>query len=1071
MRSLVPGNALSAAVCLLLAAGSLYGQVDTATITGVITDPSGAAIVGASIKATHLATGVIHRAEANVSGVYTLSALPIGNYDMEATSEGFQTVRRPNITLNAGTRARIDVEMTLGQVTEIIEVTGEVPLLESETSSLGQVIENKTITQMPLNGRNYQELAMLSAGVLPNRSQNFVEDGFSANGASFDQNVFTLDGADNNNYFSGVVVASNQAVKPSIDAVQEFKIDTHTYGAEFGRGGGAVMQISTKSGTNQFHGTLFEFLRNQVLDANNFFNAGRDKPPYRQNQFGGTIGGPIQKDKMFFFASYEGTRIREQITRRSTIPNPAQVNGDFSGLATIYDPATQSSTGARDPFPNNVIPQDRIDPVAFRMIDLYPAPNVAGTVANNFIFNSPRNRDDDKIDWRYDYKITDNHSIFLRHSYLNFDRLEPGNLPLPASGANTAVRLSRGNTGVLSWTALLPGGTKVNEMRVAYNRLKGGIDTPTQTQLWRDFGFQGLFDREDINGLPAFRPTGYQNIGDRNYAPDPRIQDVRQFVDTFSWNKGKHSIKTGVNLRNYIRWSGITNFARGRFDFNRQFTRSMAGGGSGGDGIADALLGLTSNTTLSSAVNARRHAWSYETYFQDTWKATRKLTLNIGVRYEQQTQYTEQNLRVSNFIWQPGDPNFATLVDPTPGSRSGESFVQRDKNDWAPRIGFAYQMTDKTVIRGGYGIFYLGNFVLSATRDPSANPPFFLIADTPTNSQASTSNLIVQDGFPADLLDPNAPLDGKALFGAWPDAYPNGMTNQWNINVQRTLPGNALFSIAYVGSNTINNQIERDINQPEPGPGSNNSRRFLPQFSNITTRMPLGGSNYQGLEAKFERRFAGGFSFLSGFTYSKTLEQVGLQRQSIYHFATEKTISNQHMPQRFFFSSVYDLPFGKGRRYVTDSAWRHIVGGWQVSPIFEVQRGLYVSPGVAGNPANTTGGQRPDRIGDHRIPRTERTADRWFDTGAFAVQEQFTFGNSAANVIEGPGLVNLDLMINRTFRFNERLSLDFRTELYNMFNRVNLSFPNTTINNPAGGTISQTATSARQMQFGMKLIF
>ena len=1058
------------AAVLFLSAVALFGQVDTATITGLITDPSGAAIVGAGITATHRATGVVHRAEANASGVYNLNALPIGNYDLETISDGFQTVRRANVTLNAGTRARIDLQMTLGQVTEVIEVTGEVPLLESETSSLGQVIENKTITQMPLNGRNYQELAMLSAGVLPNRSQNFVEDGFSANGASFDQNVFTLDGGDNNNYFSGVVVASNQAVKPSIDAVQEFKLETHTYGAEFGRGGGAVMQISTKSGTNEVHGTLFEFLRNEVLDANNFFNAGRPIPPYRQNQFGGTIGGPIVKDRMFLFGSYEGTRIREQITRRSTIPNQAQVSGDFSGLPAIYDPATQAANGSRTAFANNVIPQNRIDPISFRMIDLYPEPNVAGTVANNYIFNAPRNRDDDKIDWRYDYKVTSNHSVFLRHSYLNFDRLEPGNLPLPASGANTATRFSRGNTAVLSWTALLPGGNKVNEMRVGYNRLEGGIDTPTQTQLWKDFGFLGLFDREDINGLPSFQPTGYQNIGDRNFAPDPRKQDVRQFVDTFSWNKGKHAIKTGVNLRNYVRWSGITNFARGQFTFNRQFTSAAAGSGAG-DAIADALLGLTSNARLSSAINARRHAWSYETFLQDTWKATRKLTLNLGVRYEQQTQYTEQNLRVSNFIWEPGDPNFGTLVEPTPGSRFGESFIQRDKNDWAPRVGFAYQLDDKTVVRGGYGIFYLGNFVLSATRDPSANPPFFLIADTPTNSQAATSNMIVREGFPADLLDPSAPLDGKAMFGAWPDSFPNGMTNQWNINVQRTLPGNALFSIAYVGSNTVNNQIEVDINQPEPGPGGNNPRRFLPQFTNLTTRMPHGGSNYQGLEAKFERRFAQGFSVLSGFTYSKTLEQVGLQRESIYHFATEKTISNQHMPQRFFFSSVYDLPFGKGQKYANQGLIRHLAGGWQLSPIFEIQRGLYVSPGVAGNPANTTGGQRPDRIGDHRIPRTERTADRWFDTAAFSVQERFTFGNSAANVIEGPGLVNLDLMINRTFRFNERWSLDFRTELYNMFNRVNLAFPNTVINNPNGATISETATSARQLQFGMKLIF
>lgn len=354
-----------------------YGQTDTATITGVVTDASGAAIANATVTATSQATGIGQKAQSNESGVYVLPALPVGRYDVSVAHEGFQTVRFPNLDLSAGTRAKLDAALKVGMVSEVLDVSSELPLLEAETSSLGQVVENKTITQMPLNGRNYQRLAVLAPGVLPSRSRNFVDDSFSVNGANMWQNQFVLDGADNTNYFTGVVTASNQVAKPSIDAIQEFRMETHNFSAEFGRGGGAVIQVTTKSGTNKFHGTLFEFLRNDKLDANNFFNSGRSKPPYRQNQFGGTLGGPVIANRMFFFGSYQGTYIREQLTRLSRIPTPSAVNGNLAPTA-IFDPATQDAAGVRTAFPGNSIPASRFDPVAIRMLRLYPEPNRAG---------------------------------------------------------------------------------------------------------------------------------------------------------------------------------------------------------------------------------------------------------------------------------------------------------------------------------------------------------------------------------------------------------------------------------------------------------------------------------------------------------------------------------------------------------------------------------------------------------------------------------------------------------------------------------------------------------------------
>jgi hypothetical protein len=1044
-----------------------FAQLDTATITGTVTDPTGAVVAGARVRAVSQTTRLDYRASSTDAGVYVITALPVGVYDLEVSGAGFQTVRRPDIALNAGTRARVDIQMVLGQVSEVVEVSGRVPLLESETSNLGQVIENRTITQMPLNGRNYQDLAILSVGVLPSRAQNFVEDAFSANGAGFDQNVFTLDGADNNNYFSGIVVASNQSVKPSIDAIQEFRLETHNYGAEFGRGGGAVVQVTTRSGTNQFHGTLFEFLRNDKLDANNFFNSGRPKPPYRQNQYGGTLGGPIRRDRLFFFGSFEGTNIREKLTRLSTVPTPSQLAGNFTGLAVIGDPATQLANGSRSPFPNNMIPAPRIDPVAAKVLELYPAPNRAGV--QNYVFNTPRNLDAYKYDAKVDWRITGHDTVFVRLSILDWFRLEPGSLPLPGSGGDTNVRTSDAKNGVVNWTRAFPGGSMVNEARVAYNRLVGLINTPNTRQYWKEFGFQGTLDREDITGVPLFQPAGYRAIGDRNFAPDPRKQDVRQFVDTFSWNRGKHAFKMGVNSRNIIQYTGITNFARGVYTFNGQFTRTIAGTQTGGDALADALLGLTSNAQLSSALDNRRIGWTHELFFQDNWKITPKLTLNLGVRYEYQSPYVEQNDRVANFVVDPADRDFGNVIFPRGDGIEDRSFRQRDLNNFAPRIGFAYQATKAMVIRAGYGIFYLGTFTLPTGATPDYNPPFYLQVNIPTQAAAASSALVIRDGFSPNALNPTV-LDGRSLAAIWPYGWSDGTMNQWNFNIQHSLPWNSLVSVAYVGSNTVHAMIaSNDINQPVPGPGANNPRRQFPRFADILMSVPLGGANYQGLETRFERRFSSGFSVLAGYTFSKTLEKQIGQQTSI--LAPEKRLSIQHLPHRFFTAAVWDLPLGKGRRWLSGGGISHILGDWQISPILELQKGLPVTPSVNGNPANTTGGQRPNRLRDGNLPRSERSPDRWFDPSAFAVPAPFTFGNSAANVLYGPGLVNLDLTVARTFRVTEKISLDFRSEFFNLFNDAHFSFPNTVVNTPQAGLISETSSSARQIQFGLKLVF
>lgn len=1053
------------AVCLLIPL-LLAAQTDTATITGSIADGSNAAVADAAVQAANRATGATYNARSNESGVYVLTALPIGSYDVSITKPGFQTLRRPEVSLSAGTRARVDATLQIGAVTEVVEVTSQAPLLESETSSLGQVVENRTITQMPLNGRNYQKLAVLAPGVLPSRTRNFVDDSFAVNGANMWQNQFVLDGADNTNYFTGVVTASNQVVKPSIDAIQEFKMETHNFTAEFGRGGGAVIQVTTKSGPNQFHGTLFEFLRNDKLDANNFFNSGRPKPPYRQNQFGGTLGGPLQRDRIFFFGSYQGTYIREKLTRLSRVPTSAMVSGNFAGLPPIFDPATQDASGQRTQFPGNIIPASRLDPVAQRILQLYPAPNREGV--QNFVFNTPRNLDDSQVDSRFDWRVKDRDSLFVRYSFHDYFRIEPGTLPLPASGGDTAVRTSRAHTGVVNWTHAFSNGRMVNEVRAGYSRLVGGIDTPTGSQLWKEFGFKGSFDRQDINGLPLFTITGYAGLGDRSFAPDPRKNDIRQFVESFSWNAGKHALKFGANIRQFVQFTGITNFARGQYNFNGQFTSARAGTGVG-DALADALLGFTNTARLSTPLDIRQPSIAYEYYVQDNFKISRTLTLNLGVRYEYQQPYTEQNNRQQNFSVDPGSSDYGKFVPVRGSSLRDRSFQKPDRNNFSPRLGFAWQAAGKTVIRGGYGIFYDAVSQMPYGSRPAQNPPFYLQVDVPTATSASTSNVRVMNGFSPDALNPTV-LTGRSIAAVWPYDFPEGTTHQWNLNIQQSLPGNTIFSTAYVGANTAHRRLGAvQINQPAPGPGALNPRRLFPDYADISMDVPIGTNNYQALELKFERRFRKGFSVISGHTWSHTMAGDISQNNTI--LAPEKALSPEDLRHRFFLSSVWDLPFGRERQWLTSGILGHVVGGWQLSPIFTAQTGLPFTPAVAGNPANTTGGIRPDRIGDGNLPRDQRGPDRWFDTQAFAVPAAFRFGNSGNFILEGPGLVNLDLTIARTFVLSEKVRIDFRTEFFNMTNEAHFSFPNATVNQPTAGVISQTVDSARQIQFGLKLLF
>jgi len=1055
----------AAAISVALLLPSAVAQTDTATITGIITDPSGAVVPGAALEVSNAATGFKSTAQTNDTGAYTVAALPVGVYTVTVSLTGFQSVERRNLALHAGQRARLDFEMKVGTLADVVNVVSQTPLLQSETSNLNQVVENTTITQMPLNGRNYQQLAMLAPGVLPSRSRNFVTDAFSVNGANMLQNQFVMDGMDNNNYHFGVVIASNQVMKPSIDAIQEFSIETHNFSAEFGRGGGGVIQVTTKSGTNDFHGTAFEFLRNEKLDANNFFNSGRAKPPYRQNQYGGTLGGPVRKNQTFFFGSYQGTKIREKLTLLNTIPTRAMIGGEFGNTA-VSDPATQVADGTRVQFPGNRIPASRFDPVALRVLQLYPAPNRAGV--QNYLFNPSRDDDDTQIDSRFDHRFRDRDTVFLRYSYHDRTRLEPGNLPMPASGGNTAVRLALAHAAVFSHTHIFPGANVVNEVRVAYSRNDGKIDTPNRERLWEQFGFRGTFDRADITGLPLFTLAGFTSLGDRSFAPDPKIVDVKQLVDNVSLTKGRHSLKAGTNIRNFRRYAGTTDYARGVFGFNGQFTFAQAGRGNGSS-LADALLGLTNTARLSNPRNATLFSTGYEFYLQDHFKVGRKLTLDLGVRYEYMPPFVEWRNRYATFVVEPGLAGFGRLVNAANGSRQSRSLQQPDRNNFSPRLGLAWQVTPNTVIRSGYGVFY-DNTVQSQFSDlPSGNPPFYLDTQTPTANTASTSAVIVRNGFAPDALRPDV-LSGRALFSQWPFQFPDGQTHQWNLNVQRALRGSLVASAAYVGSNTIHRRWPAiDLNQPAPGAGAINPRRLFPDQSTVTTSLPEGQSNYQALELKIERRFSGGLSTLNGYTWSHAMITDPGPATRVRQ--RERGLSPEDMRHRFFSTVVWDIPLGRDRKWMKAGPVSQILGGWQISTLAVVQAGLPYTAGQNVNTMNWTGANRPNRIANGNLPRSERKPERWFDRTAFTQAAPFVLGNSGSNTIFAPGVVNLDTTVSRPFRISERFTLAFRAEFFNILNEAHFAAPNMTVDLVNGGTISSTDSSMRQIQFGLKMIF
>ena len=1090
MKNLILGVLLFFGLVFLLA-----GQQPTAQVTGLITDASGAAVPGAAIDITNINTGQTLGTVSNESGNYVFPVVSPGRYTMTVHKEGFDAVTRTGLELTVGQIARFDSTLRVGTSKQTIQVSSATPPLEASTASIGQVIETKPIEELPLNGRNFLQLAKLAPGVFNPKpgDRTAAGGGFVANGVRSQLNNFLLDGIDNNEKIVDQQNSSPVVIQPSVDALQEFTVETNNFSAEYGYSAGAVVNATIKSGTNQVHGDAFEFVRNDVFDARNFFlSPSSKKPPLRQNQFGGTLGGPLIRNKLFLFGSWERTRTDVGTTQVLTVPTQAMKSGDFTGLAKIYDPnsTAPNPSGAgyvRTQFPGNIIPASQINPTAAKLLALEPLPNLPGTV-NNFVVSPTGTTRIDRVDTRTDYHLSDHDQIFGRFSYSPSTIINPGPFAPPLVGSTffqTANHTSTANGAAIGETHIFSP-TIVNEFRLGYNRIHDDLTPFTKDFVASEFGIPGIPEVPGVTGLPQFTISGFAGLGEATFLPNDKISETGIIEDHVSWTAGKHSLSVGGTYRWVRSWFDISSAARSDFTFNGTFTQNPQSPTGTGSGLADFLVGIPSNSELSNVISGDLRYKYSGAYIQDNWKVTDKLTLNLGIRYELWTQPIERQNQQANFLLgsqkfiYPNDQLPAgippSLVASIPPGVNKRALLTTDRNNIAPRVGFAYSATQHTVIRGGFGQFFADDPAIGASGRLPANPPFYRDVTYPTNQ--ITPVLTLSGGFPASALGTNINL-ANASLSAWAPNFKQAYVYHWSFGLQQQL-GQFALEANYVGTSGFELPLFYNFNSPFPGAGSVASRRPIPTLGNIQLSIPMGTSNYNALEVRVQRRYANGFSLLSSYTYSKSIDTgdgslVGdLLLRDARNVKLERALTSNDIRNNFVTSVLYDLPFGHGRRFDIKNPLLNAIGGnWQVNGISTIRSGLPFTPELGFSSANT-GDPRPSRIGNGNLPADQRSINKWFDKSAFVAAPFYQFGNAGRNILEGPGAVNFDISVFKNFpvpQFGEAGNVQFRGELFNAFNHPQFGAPNNRVDLAQGGTITSLSHDMRIVQFGLKVLF
>lgn len=1073
----------------LTCASALLAQ---SRITGTVTDTSGAVVAGAKVTALQVATGLTSTAESDSSGVYSLAPLSPGQYEISAELSGFKKFVRKNISLDTGMAAAIDVRLEVGQSSETISVESTAPLLESESSSVGQLIENKFILNMPIQTRRSASLVRLMGNV-SFRSEDGGEavPKFSMAGGRSQNQMWALDGGVTQNMALGVAQLS---LNPPNEALQEFKAISNNYAAEYGRTGGGYIEMTTKSGTNEFHGSLYEWLRNDKLNARTFFAP--SKAPLRYNIFGGAIGGPIKKNKTFFFYNFEGGRRRTGVTVTRTVPHPGEAQGDFSRRTdfVILDPSTRVGTGSAQAFPGNRIPASRLDPIGAKIAALYPGPTVGNAdvtrrAGNNFFANGSDKLDQNYHTLRLDHELTTKDRIFGRLSYVTAPEVISAVFPNEAVDERAGPRENRHNNILVSWQRSIKP-TVINEFKYMYgNRLHINRGAGTGSNLNQTLGINGV----NQEAFARFNLVGYTALGQSNHE---RIQDpilTHQMNNNLIIIKGKHNIKTGFEFRYSANKDDFNGTTGGLFGFNNRATN---------DAMAELLLGWTTSASLVDTDILHARTDYYGAYIQDDWKVTSRLTLNIGLRWEMDTPRWEKDNRQSGF-----DGSAINPVSGTPGviTFAGLNGVGRyahgfDKNNFGPRFGFAYRAATNFVIRGGYGISYNGIYQGAV---PNSFNQGYAINGSFTSPDGNFSRVFpLSAGMPAIARPELGPAFGAVPLGRNPSVSPdfvqqnmvNGYAQQWNFTLQKSI-GSILLEGAYIanvghklgGPNVNINQIPL-VNGRGPASQSQAARPF-PQFNSVTqVSPPWGNSTYHSMNLKFEKRYARGLSFLGNYTWSKFLDDVesgselgGAANNGYTHIDARrlnKGLSGSDLRHRLTYSTLYDLPFGKGRRFdITNSVLNVIAGGWTVGGILEARSGASWGVVEQTNRLNTfSDAQRPNLIRDPAIT-TDRSRGEmlamFFDTSAFTQAGVGELGTAGKTSGSGPNFFGLDLSVQKEFRFTERVGLTFRTDVVNAPNIPAFGLPNLSRGAGAFGSINsiQLGSTAREIQMSLRLAF
>jgi hypothetical protein len=1086
----------------LLFAGILSAQSDTASLFGVVKDTSGGAVVGAKVKLQSRTTGATREQATDAKGLYQFEVLPPGEYELMVEAPGFKQFRDSQVRVNVAQIARLNVQLEIGSASEFVEVQDTVSPLNTETVSQGTIVGGEKIVQLPLNGRQFIQLALLvpgaSAGgraVQQNTIRQGQVGGLSISGGRTNNTIFLLDGAAN-------VDPDYSSINymPQIDSIAEFQVQTASVSAEYGR---ASVNVTSKSGSNNLHGTLFEFLRNKAVDARPFNLAG-NLPKYQRNQYGGTVGGPIIRSRLFGFFSYEGLKVRQAGGGLTTVPVPSTLQrvGDFSQTkGGIFDPDTLVN-GVRAPFPGNKIPANRINPQALAALTAMPLPT--DLAASTFVNSSEvLTQNNENYSGRIDYAMNPKWNLFSRYSLGEEDAKIPGTVTgrsilNPARSQHAVV----GSTGVLR-------SNLVNEARGGFSRLRVLNGVP---ELSFDVnGQQTVLPQFQVNPYPLMGGAGAFVTTATGGGAALTRDTTYQFYDNVSWNKGRHSIKFGGGLYwiQYNRFEAPNSL--GRFQFTNGFTTRTASADNTGDGLASMLLALPATSSRSvgpSRIDGRQLQKSL--YIQDDFHVLPNLTLNLGVRYELADPMRDAHQQMSSIDYskvptpqeifaskKTGFYNATLFVCGQSGYPEGCAYT--DKNNFAPRVGMVWAATKKTVVKAGGGMFYANN---------DANPLFRLAAGLPNNiAQTLSSNNFIPQYRNLNPFGPNVVGPVQIQAAGIDINQRTSYSLQWNFSVQRELARGTVLEVGYLA--TLGLKLEQNVqpNNANPGTGSADPRRpylgvqyapntpFPSYITVVGASVPVGQinylphsaqSNYHSLFGRLERRFARGVTFLSSYTWSKAISNAPQFRnaggvngnensppQDSFNLAAERSLASFHNSQRWINTFLYELPIHKGRGIAST-----LFGDIQLSGILSMQSGFPFTVNVSGDTAGIgagTGGIliRPNYVYGQTVELagSARSTERFFNTAAFLAPPTAAFGNLGRNTVMGPSLTNLDMVVAKNIAIKEAMKLQFRAEFFNIFNHSNYNIVGRIINDPAtfGRVLSQL--DPRQLQFGVKLAF